>query len=161
MPNESSSKKRVSAGILMFRLINDEPELLLAHPGGPFFAKKDDGYWTIPKGEPDKGEELPETAKREFLEETGLKAEGDFIELGSIVQKGGKEVFAWGARGDLPIDYNHTANLVEIQWPPGTGKTIKFPEVDRVGFFNIEDSKKKIKETQIPFIERLLNQLGI
>jgi predicted NUDIX family NTP pyrophosphohydrolase len=161
MAGKQAAKKRLSAGILMYRLINNIPQMLLAHPGGPFFAKKDEGSWSIPKGEPDEGEELLNTALREFKEETGLTPEGDFTELGSIVQKGGKEVFGWGVKGDLPANYNYSANMVELQWPPKSGKIIKFPEIDKVEFFNIEEAKKKIKEAQIPLIERLLEKLGI
>ncbi len=156
-----AAKKKVSSGILMYRVKDNTVEVLLAHSGGPFFAKKDEGYWSIPKGEPDKGEELLNTALREFKEETGLAPEGEFMELGSIVQKGGKEVFAWGAKGDLPAGYNHVANMVELQWPPKSGKTLRFPEVDKVEFFEIEEAKKKIKEAQIPLMDRLLEKLGI
>jgi len=153
------SKKRQSAGILMYKIHDGKPEFLLAHPGGPYFAKKDDGHWSIPKGEPDEGEDLLMAAVREFREETGINVTGDFIPLGSIVQKGGKEVFAWGVEGDFPKDYVHTCNFVDIEWPPGSDNFDEFPEIDKVEFFDEETSKKKIKAAQIPLIERLIEGL--
>jgi predicted NUDIX family NTP pyrophosphohydrolase len=160
MANKPSTKKRTSGGILLYRFKNDVLVVLLAHSGGPFFAKKDEGHWSIPKGEPNEGEILFDAAKREFEEETGIKPEGNFIELGSITQKGGKEVSAWAVEGDVPDGHNHTANLVTLEWPPRSGKKITFPEVDKIEFFDIETAKKKIKDTQIPFIERLLIYLS-
>lgn len=152
-------KKKQSAGLMMYRMNIGKPEILLAHPGGPFFAKKDDGHWTIPKGEPDEDEDLLIAAKREFEEETGIKPNGEFIELGSITQKGGKEVWGWAFEGNLPPEYRHTCNSVRLEWPPRSGKFQEFPEVDKVEFFNLDDAKKKIKETQIPLIERLEDKL--
>lgn len=151
-------KKRTSAGLLMYRIKNGAAEVLLAHPGGPYFAKKEDGHWSIPKGEPD-DEDLIIAAMREFNEETGLIAKGDFIPLGSIVQKGGKEVHAWAVEGDFPPGFVHTCNTVEIEWPPRSRKFIEFPEIDKIEFFTAEEAKKKIKSTQIPFIERLMEAL--
>jgi len=151
--------KKQSAGLMMYRINDGKPEILLAHPGGPFFAKKDDGHWTIPKGEPDENEELLLAAKREFEEETGIKADGEFIELGSITQKGGKEVSGWAFEGNLTDDYVHACNTVTLEWPPRSGKFKEFPEVDKVEFFNLEKAKKKIKEAQIPLIERLEEKL--
>jgi predicted NUDIX family NTP pyrophosphohydrolase len=151
----------LSAGILLYRIKNHSIEVLLAHSGGPFFAKKDEGHWSIPKGEPDSGEELIDTARREFFEETGLKPEGNMFPLGSIVQKGGKEVFGWAIESDLPAGHEHTANMVTIDWPPGSGKKLSFPEIDRIEFFSLEDAKRKIKEAQIPLIERLVEHLGL
>ncbi|MCI0715787.1 MAG: NUDIX domain-containing protein [Chlorobi bacterium] len=151
-------KKRTSAGLLMYRIKNGAAEVLLAHPGGPYFAKKDGGHWSIPKGEPD-DEDLIIAAMREFNEETGLIAQGDFIPLGSIIQKGGKEVHAWAVEGDFLPGFVHTCNTVEIEWPPRSRKFIEFPEIDKIEFFTAEDAKKKIKTTQIPFIERLLEYL--
>jgi len=100
-------------------------------------------------------------AIREFKEETGLKPGGNFIELGSIMQKGGKKVYAWAFEGTLPEGYVHTCNSFEVEWPPHTGKYVDFPEVDKVSFFNSETAKQKIKETQIPLIEKLEERLGI
>lgn len=151
--------KKISAGLVMYRLNKDEPEFFLAHPGGPYFNKKDDGHWSIPKGEPDEGEDLLITAMREFKEETGITPLGNFIPLGSIVQKGGKEVFAWGFMSDLPANYIHECNMFEEEWPPHSGKYAEFPEVDKVAFFNFEEAKVKIKAAQIPLLERLLNEI--
>lgn len=154
-------KKRISAGLLMYRIKENVPEVLLAHPGGPYFAKKDEGHWTIPKGEPDDAEDLLITAMREFKEETGIIPVGEFIPLGSIIQKGGKEVIAWAFEMNLPDGFVHECNLVEIEWPPRSGKFTDFPEVDKVGFFTAEKAKVKIKEAQIPLIVRLQEQLKI
>lgn len=147
----------------MFRLTSGEAEILLAHPGGPIFTKKDEGHWSIPKGEPDEelNEELLVTAMREFKEETGITPLGNFIELGSITQKGGKVVYAWAVEGTLPEGFVHECNLFEMEWPPRSGKYEEFPEIDRVEFFNVENAKKKIKEAQIPLINRLMEHLKV
>lgn len=151
--------KRISAGILMYRQTNGVVEVLLAHPGGPFFAKKDNNHWSIPKGEPDGDEDLLITAMREFKEETGLTPLGNFINLGSITQKGGKEVFAWAVEGDFPAGFVHECNTFEIEWPPRSGKFQEFPEIDKIEFFTVDKAKEKIKETQIPLLERLMQHL--
>jgi predicted NUDIX family NTP pyrophosphohydrolase len=150
-------KKRVSAGLLMYRIKDGMPEVFLAHPGGPYFHKKDEGHWSIPKGEPEIEEDLIVTAMREFKEETGINPVGNFIPLGSILQKGGKEVHAWGFESDLPPNYMHECNFFEEEWPPNSGEYREFPEVDKVSFFSIDEAKQKIKAAQIPLIERLLN----
>lgn len=154
--------KRVSAGILMYRLTNGGVEVLLAHPGGPFFKNKDNTHWSIPKGEPDEdlGEDLLITAMREFKEETGITPLGNFIELGSITQKGGKEVFAWAVEGTLPEGFVHECNTFEMEWPPRSGKMMEFPEIDKIEFFTIDKAKEKIKAAQIPLLERLMLHLG-
>lgn len=152
-------RKRISAGLVMYRVLDGIPDFFLVHPGGPYFHKKDDGHWSIPKGEPDDGEDLLVTAIREFKEETGITPVGHFFPLGSIVQKGGKEVYAWAFEGDLPKNYVHECNMFEEEWPPHSGKYVDFPEVDKVGFFKFEDLKVKIKAAQIPLIERLLEQI--
>jgi predicted NUDIX family NTP pyrophosphohydrolase len=157
-------KSKISAGLVMFRLKNGELEVLLAHPGGPFFKNKDDGYWSIPKGEPDDAEAsaaggLFETAKREFEEETVIKPEGNFIPLDSIVQKGEKTVYAWAFEFDLPEGFVHKCNWFETEWPPHSGKKMKFLEIDKIKFFTAEKAKRKIKDTQIPLIERLEEKL--
>jgi predicted NUDIX family NTP pyrophosphohydrolase len=143
----------MSAGLVMFRRRDGELEFFLAHPGGPFSKNKDDGHWTIPKGEPDGDEPLLDVAKREFEEETGIKPHGPYVELGSIQQKGGKWVHAWGFEGDCtgPICSNNFA----MEWPPKSGRVCEFPEVDRAEFFTLETARRKIKETQIPLLERL------
>jgi predicted NUDIX family NTP pyrophosphohydrolase len=146
---------RVSAGILLFRRRPTGIEVLLAHPGGPLFAKKDAGHWTIPKGEVEPGEELLAVARREFEEETGQPTpDGPTIELGSIVQKGGKTVHAWAVEGDLDAAAA-VSNTFELAWPPGTGRLQLFPEIDRVEWFGPDEARRRIKETQIPLLDRL------
>jgi predicted NUDIX family NTP pyrophosphohydrolase len=158
MPEKPKSpRSRISAGLLMYRRRNDQVEFLLAHPGGPFFARKDDGVWTIPKGEAAPGENLLTRAQIEFAEEVGIRPENarDWIELGSIKQKGGKIVHAWAFEGDLPESFECKSNLFEMEWPPGSGRHKKFPEVDRACFFSEEVARRKIKPTQVPLLDRL------
>lgn len=146
---------RTSAGILLFRRGDGRLEVLLAHPGGPFFTKRDEGYWTIPKGEVDPGEQLLDVARREFEEETGhATPAGDPIDLGSIVQKGGKVVHAWALEGDLDPAAAES-NTFEMTWPPGSGRRQSFPEIDRVEWFDPAEARRRVKETQIPLIDRL------
>ncbi|HMT11151.1 MAG TPA: NUDIX domain-containing protein [Ignavibacteria bacterium] len=151
--------RRQSAGLIMYRIKDGLPEIFLAHPGGPYFNKKDDGHWSIPKGEPDEGEQMLVTAMREFKEETGITPVGEFLPLGSIIQKGGKEVHVWAFESDLPVNYVHTCNFFEEEWPPHSGEYREFPEVDKVGFFSVEEAKQKIKAAQIPLIDKLLEYL--
>jgi predicted NUDIX family NTP pyrophosphohydrolase len=139
----------------MFRRKNNQLEVLLAHPGGPFFARKDDGAWTIPKGEPAPGEDLLTRAQIEFEEEVGIRPHGEWIELGSIKQKGGKIVHAWAFEGDLPESFKCKSNLFEMEWPPRSGRRQKFPEVDQACFFSEQVARRKIKPTQAPLIDRL------
>jgi len=139
----------------MFRRINDSFEFLLAHPGGPFFRNKDEGVWTIPKGEVQPDEDFLIRAQIEFEEETGTKPSGNFIPLGSIKQKGGKTVHAWAVEGDLPRDFTLKSNMFSIEFPPRSGKFAEFPEVDRAEFFFDEIARVKINPAQIPFLDRL------
>ena len=157
--------ERKSAGILLYRRAGgpDGPlEVLLAHPGGPYFAKRDLGDWTIPKGEPDGDEtDLPTVARREFEEETGTAIDpvAPTIELGSIVQKGGKVVHAWAVEGDLdPAEAR--SNEFELEWPRGSGQLATFPEIDRVEWFDLDEARQRIKPTQAPFIDRLETALA-
>ena len=146
---------RTSAGIVLYRRQEGQLQVLLAHPGGPFFVRRDEGYWTIPKGEVDPDEELLAVARREFQEETGHEApRGDPIPLGSIVQKGGKVVHAWGFEGDLD-PATAESNSFEMTWPPGSGRRQSFPEIDRVEWFDLVEARQKVKVTQIPLIDRL------
>lgn len=151
---------RTSAGILLYRRSradHDGFEVLLAHPGGPYFEKKNMGDWTIPKGEPDgTAEALPDVARREFAEETGTELDPDTpsTELGSIVQKGGKVVHAWAIEGDLDPAAARS-NEIEIEWPPRSGRRRTFPEIDRVDWFGLAEARRRIKATQLPFIDRL------
>jgi predicted NUDIX family NTP pyrophosphohydrolase len=150
---------RVSAGILLYRRLDGEDhgiEVLLAHPGGPFFKERDLGDWTIPKGEPNQDEPLRMAAWREFAEETGtsLDSRSAAIELGSIVQKGGKVVHAWAVQGDLEPEAA-ASDTFEMEWPPRSGRIERFPEIDRVAWFEPGEARRRIKPTQVPFIERL------
>jgi predicted NUDIX family NTP pyrophosphohydrolase len=141
----------------MFRRRNSEIEVLLAHPGGPFFIHKDDGVWTIPKGEAAPGEDLLTRAQIEFEEEVGFRPDNvqQWIELGWIQQKGGKIVHAWAFEGDLPEPFECKSNLFELEWPPRSGKFQEFPEVDRACFFSNKAARRKLKARQIPFLDRL------
>jgi predicted NUDIX family NTP pyrophosphohydrolase len=152
-----SPRSRISAGLLMFRRRNDQVEVLLAHPGGPLFAHKDDGIWTIPKGEAAPGEELLTRAQIEFEEEVGFRPESvlDWIALGWIKQKGGKIVHAWAFEGDLPESFEPKSNFFEMEWPPHSGKRKLFPEVDQARFFSDEVARRKIKPAQAPLLDRL------
>ncbi len=146
---------RTSAGILLYRIRDGRVEVLLAHPGGPYQAKSDAGSWSIPKGEPDEGEDLEVAARREFEEETGHRVNhAPLVPLGSIRQRGGKIVHAWAAAGDLnPADA--TCNTFELEWPPRSGRTAKFPEVDRAAWFPLDVAKTKINAAQAEFLTRL------
>ena len=146
---------RVSAGIVLFRYRDGVVEVLLAHPGGPFFERRDNGHWSIPKGEPNPDEPLEDTARREFIEEIGIPlADSPWLELGSITQKGGKVVHAWGVEGDL--DPTHArSETFQMEWPPKSGVTRSFPEIDRVEWFLLDEARRRIKEAQIPLLDRL------
>jgi predicted NUDIX family NTP pyrophosphohydrolase len=154
-------RAKTSAGLLMFRRKHDRLEVLLVHPGGPFFRKKEDGAWTIPKGEVAEGEELVERAIVEFREELGIEptAAADWIELGTVKQKGGKTVHAWAFEGDLPEDFAIVSNTFSLEWPPRSGRTQEFPEIDRAEFFPIELAKEKINEAQIPLLNCLVERI--
>ncbi len=151
-----------SAGILLYRPGPGAPELLLAHPGGPYWAKRDLGAWTIPKGELEEGETSLECALREFAEELGAAPDldaGALVDLGSVRQKSGKVVEAWAAEGEFdPAALS--GNSFAIEWPPRSGVEREFPEVDRVEWFDPEAARGKILPAQIPFVERLLDHLG-
>ena len=151
---------RTSAGILLFRPRSGRLEVLLGHPGGPFFANRDAGHWTIPKGEVDGDEDLVAVARREFEEETGNRPpDGEPIELGSIVQKGGKIVHAWALEGDLD-PATAESNTFQMVWPPGSGRLRTFPEIDRVEWFDLDEAACRLKAAQVPFLERLAAALG-
>ncbi|HET6570175.1 MAG TPA: NUDIX domain-containing protein [Solirubrobacterales bacterium] len=153
---------RESAGVLLFRNPGS-PELLLVHPGGPFWAKRDLGSWSIPKGEPDAGEDSRRCALRELAEELGPASPSldpaELIELGSIRQKGGKRVHAWAAEAGFdPAAL--ASNSFEMEWPPRSGKRAEFPEVDRAEWFGPEEARRRILPAQAPLIDRLLEALG-
>ncbi len=150
---------RVSAGILLYRRAGGDVEVLLAHPGGPLFARRDEGYWTIPKGEPDPDEPLAAAARREFIEETGHDpGAGPLLMLGSIVQKGGKVVHAWATEGQLDPDLARS-DTFEMEWPPRSGRLQAFPEIDRVAWFDGAEARRRIKPAQVPLLDRLVEAL--
>ena len=146
---------RTSAGILLWRRRDGRLEVLLAHPGGPFWAKKDHGHWTIPKGEVEPGEELAAVAVREFAEETGHPLPGGpQIDLGQIRQKSGKVVLGWGVEGDLDPE-TAVSNTYDVEWPPRSGRMRSFPEIDRVEWFGLPEARERLKAAQVPFLDRL------
>lgn len=150
---------KVSAGLLMYRRGSAGIEVLLVHPGGPLWARKDDGVWSLPKGELDEGEEALAAAQREFAEETGFAAPGPFIALGSIRQKGGKEVHAWAFAGDC--DPTRIASMeFEMEWPPRSGRRQRFPEVDRAAFYSLADARSRINPAQVDLLDRLAATLA-
>jgi predicted NUDIX family NTP pyrophosphohydrolase len=146
-----------SAGLLVFRRTNETLEVLLAHPGGPFWARKDDGAWTIPKGLCESGEDLFTTARREFEEETGLHPEGDFIELAPFRQSGGKAVAVWAVECDLDIS-RFRSNVFALEWPPKSGKFQETPEVDRVAWFDWRTARRKMLKSQATALEELITR---
>jgi len=146
---------RTSAGLLMFRKGTSGLEVLLVHPGGPFFRNKDEGAWSIPKGEASENEDLQKRAITEFQEELGVAASGNLIPLGWVKQKGGKTVHAWAVEGDLKSDFVLASNTFEMEWPTRSGKRQAFPEVDRAQFFPLEDARRKINSAQQAFLDRL------
>ena len=148
-----------SAGILVYRLRGTSLELLLVHPGGPFWAKKDDGAWFIPKGEINPDEEPRAAAYREFHEELGFPAPlGEPLDLGTVNNKGGKVIVAWALAGDLDLS-GFRSNTFQLEWPPRSGKQAEFPEVDRARYFTVEEALIKMHEAQLPLVERLLRLL--
>jgi predicted NUDIX family NTP pyrophosphohydrolase len=149
---------RNSSGLIMYRRADDRVEVLLVHPGGPFWKNKDLGAWSIPKGEAAEGENLLACAKREFEEETGFKPSGDFFELRPIKQKSGKIVHAWAFEGDCDPT-TIVSNTVFIEWPPRSGKRIEVPEVDHAEFFDIATAKQKINPAQAALLDELVQQL--
>jgi len=150
--------KKESAGLLMYRWCNSALEVFLVHPGGPYWAKKDLGAWSIPKGECAEDEDRRDAAKREFQEETGFLPEGNFIALTPIKQPGGKLVHAWAFKGDCDAEAI-VSNTFSIEWPPRSGKRQAFPEVDRAEWFTIDAAKKKILKGQVGFLEELERML--
>ena len=145
-----------SAGILLWRHPAGGLEVLLGHPGGPFWAARDAGHWTIPKGEAGPGEDLLAVARREFEEETGhaLPAGGVVLSLGEIRQKSGKRVVGWAVEGDLD-PATASSNTFEMEWPPGSGRLQAFPEIDRVAWFGLAEARVRLKAAQVPFLDRL------
>lgn len=151
---------RWSAGLLLYRRKSSYPEVLLVHPGGPFWMKKDDGAWSIPKGLIEGDESPLAAAKREFREETGFLPRGTFIELGNFRQPDGKLIFAWAMQGDFD-PRNIKCNYFSMPWPPQSGRMQKFPEVDRAAWFEASEAARKITKGQRPIVEALFHRLDI
>lgn len=161
-------RRKLSAGLLMFRRRGESVEVFLVHPGGPNFHGKDAGLWSVPKGEVEPGQELLEVARREFAEETGQsvaactggKGDGELMPLGSIVQKGGKTVHAWAFEGDWPAGAVPHSNTFRLEWPARSGRYREFPEVDRAEFFTADRARERINPAQAALIDRLLERLA-
>jgi predicted NUDIX family NTP pyrophosphohydrolase len=149
---------KISAGILLFRRRAEGAEVMLVHPGGPFWAKKDAGSWSIPKGLADEGEDLLAAAKREYLEETGMAADGDFLDLGAHKQPGGKTIAAWACEGDFDTTALRS-NTFSLEWPPRSGKTAEFPEVDKAAWHSIDEALEKISKGQMSILAALVKRL--
>ena len=155
-------RSRVSAGLVLWRRGPAGLQVLLGHPGGPIFARRDEGHWTIPKGEVDEadGPELEAVARREFTEETGHPVpDRPLVPLGSIVQKGGKIVHAWAVEGDLDPAAARS-NTFTMAWPPGSGRIETYPELDRVAWFDLDEARRRLKETQVPLLDRLVTAVA-
>jgi predicted NUDIX family NTP pyrophosphohydrolase len=148
-----------SAGILLYRFKDNQLQVFLIHPGGPFFRNKDVGAWSIPKGEFNNEEDSLFAAKREFLEETGHPIDGKFIVLEPVIQKAGKKIYAWAVEGDIDHQ-NIVSNLFEIEWPPRSEKKQTFPEVDKAAWFDTEEAKAKINAAQFGFIKELIGLIN-
>jgi predicted NUDIX family NTP pyrophosphohydrolase len=147
-------RPNVSAGLLLYRRRQGELQVFLAHPGGPFWRDRDAGAWTIPKGAVDEGEELLAAARREFAEETGIEAQGPFLALGSVRQKAGKVVHAWAWEGDADPSAT-VSNTTTSEWPPGSGRRITYPEVDRCAWFDPEAARSRMNPAQAELVTRL------
>jgi predicted NUDIX family NTP pyrophosphohydrolase len=147
-----------SAGLLIYRRKNHGTEVFLAHPGGPFWAKKDLNAWSIPKGEYGSEEDPLAAAKREFEEETGFRPEGTFVALGDLKQAGGKIVTAWAVEGDCDLSVLRS-NTFSLEWPPRSGRMVEFPEVDRWQWFSIEEARERLLSGQKVFLDRLVELL--
>lgn len=149
-----------SAGILVYRHKNNNLEILLVHPGGPYWAHKDEGVWSIPKGEIEPGEDKVAAAKREFYEETGTRIDGDFINLTPVKLASGKVVYAYAIEGDIDASQIHSNNFT-MEWPPASGKLQQFPEIDKGEWFTPGKARQKISRPQASFIDELLKKINI
>lgn len=153
--------KKLSAGLLVYRFRDETPQVLIAHMGSPWWAKKDKGAWSIPKGEYEDGDDPLATAQREFKEELGLPApEGELVELGAIEQKNNKTVTAWAVEADLDVS-NTKSNTFTMEWPPRSGKQVEFPEIDRAEYFDLETAAQKLIPEQVELINRLRQYLAV
>ena len=152
---------RRSAGILLHRPGMDGPEVLLVHPGGPYWARRDEGGWSIPKGEHEEDEDARSCALREFAEELGTPPpDAPLTDLGEVRQRAGKRVTAWALAGDLDASAVRS-NTFMLEWPPRSGQLREFPEVDRAGWFSIAEARRKLLPAQTPFLDRLLEHLAV
>jgi predicted NUDIX family NTP pyrophosphohydrolase len=155
--------KNLSAGLLMYRQLSEAPqglEFFLVHPGGPYFRQKDKGWWGIPKGLPHAGEDLLQTAQREFEEETGISPRGPYVPLESIKQKGGKTVWAWAFTGNWQEAQGIRCNTFKVEWPYKSGKWQHYPEIDGARWFSYQQAREWMLAAQLPFIERLNTYFG-
>jgi predicted NUDIX family NTP pyrophosphohydrolase len=157
--NTRRGSAKASAGILLFRRAPSGIEVFLVHPGGPFWAKRDSGAWSVPKGEIAAHEDALEAAKREFHEETGARVDGEFIELAPVRQPNGKVVRAWAIEGDIDAAAI-ASNTFAIEWPPKSGETRVFPEVDRAGWFPLAKAREKLLPGQIPLLDQLIRRIS-
>ena len=151
--------KKISGGLVLYEQRDESIKFLIAHPGGPFFKNRDDGWWSIPKGEPEENEEIFDAAIREFEEETGLVPNGPYINLGDILQKNGKRVYAWGFPGTWAEGTVPRCNEITLEFPKGSGKTWTFPEIDQAIMMNENQAKQKLRAEQAPLIDRLIKML--
>jgi predicted NUDIX family NTP pyrophosphohydrolase len=154
-----TARAATSAGLLLFRRTRGKLEVFLAHPGGPFWSKRDENAWTIPKGLVDEDEDLLDAARREFREETSIEPTGPFIPLGEIKQKAGKTVHAWAWEGDADADAI-VSNTMRAEWPRGSGRWLTFPEVDRCAWFDVATAREKINAAQAALLDRLIELLN-
>lgn len=151
--------RAVSAGLLLYRIRRGRVEVLLAHPGGPFWETRDEGAWSLPKGVADEGEDLAATAEREFVEETGFSVpETEWISLGTVQQRSGKTVHAWAVAGDVDPS-RMRSNTFSMEWPPRSGIIAEFPEIDQVEWFTTEEAQRKLNPAQVEFLDRLLAEI--
>lgn len=159
VPGNATAMAKRSAGLLMYRWRNASLEVLLVHPGGPFWRRRDEGAWSIPKGEVNPEEALLQAAVREFGEETGVEPHGPFLALGAVRLSGGKRVYAWAFEGDCdPLAIK--SNTFEVQWPPHSGRTATFPEVDRAAFYGLPAARRALHPAQTRLLDRLLECLA-
>mgnify|MGYP000057548150 CR=1 FL=1 len=152
--------KKISGGLILYEKINEKIKFLIAHPGGPFFKNRDNGFWSIPKGEPEQDEKVFDAAVREFEEETGLIPNGPYINLGTILQKNDKLVYAWAFSGTWTDGTVPKCNEITLEYPKGSGKTWTFPEIDRAIMMTADQAKQKLCAEQAPFIDRLIKSLN-
>ena len=158
MPSPSRSK--VSAGLLMYRRREGHLQVYLVHPGGPFFRNKDEGAWGIPKGEIEPSEDLLAAAQREFVEETGITPRGALLPLGDVRQRSGKVVHAWAFEGEPGEPPSPRSNTFTLEWPPGSGRVQRYPEIDRAAYFDVQTARRKANPAQVAFVDRLLALLA-